>query len=286
MKQFFRLFFLTLLLFSFLVPVNAVEPPQIPNRPSQPSTPAATPEAPNRPEFPPLERIEFVHRPRRESPQPTSAPLVVSGCPNPDGCNEYSLSKYKWIDPNGADDAGIAYLINTAAMPASVGSDAFEGILSSSFGIWHSANTSGKLKYRSNGTTTRNPGVQDFVNTIGFADLSRQYPGALAVTTVWYRTDTRSIVEFDMRFATGVPWRVNQMPTGCTEYPINTCIGDQSAYDVQNVAVHEIGHTLMLLDLGKSRQRELTMYGFARLGELKKRTLGLGDRTAVNAMYP
>lgn len=285
MKHFFRLVSSFLFIFLFVTIVRAVELPQSPDRPKEPATPEVTINRPEKPEFPPLEKIEFVHWPRREA-QPTTAPLTTSSCPNPDGCNEYALSRYKWSDPNGTDDTGIPYIINTAAVPGNVGGTVFESILSSSFGVWQSANTSGKLKYRNNGTTTRNPGVQDFYNTIGFTDLSRQYPGALAVTTVWYRTDTRAIVEFDMRFATGMPWKVNDMPSGCSEYPIDTCIGDRSGYDVANVAVHEIGHTLMLLDLGKSRQREMTMYGSARLGELKKRTLGLGDRTGLNVMYP
>ena len=263
------------------MPVYAIE------RPERPETPQI-PKSPDTPEFPPLERIEFVHFPRREkvTPQPTNVPIITPGCPNPDGCNEYSLSRYKWSDPNGSDDLGLPYFVNTTAVPNGISANVFEGVLRSSFTVWESTNTSGKLKYRAAGVTTKAPRVQDFVNTIGFADISKQYRGALAVTTVWYRTDTKSIVEFDMTFNTAAPWKINDMPVGCTEYPANSCVGNRNAYDVQNVAVHEIGHTLMLLDLSKSRQRELTMYGSALLGELKKRTLGLGDRTAVNTIYP
>ncbi len=251
--------------------------------------------------MPPLERIDFVHIPRRRSrptpvptasPQPTISPSVAptpsptpsASCPNPDFCNTYGFAGVKWMDPNGADDQGIAYVLNLSVTDGLPKDQVVQKIAESLY-TWEVASNN-KVRYKMSGETTKQGGVQDFSNTISFADLSRTRPGALAVTTVWYRPDTRAIIEFDMVFNTAESWSINSFPVGCSEYPVNTCTGDLSSFDFQNVAVHEAGHTLMLLDLTQSRDRELTMYGYAQEGELKKRTLGIGDMRGIQAIYP
>ncbi len=78
--------------------------------------------------------------------------------------------------------------------------------------------------------------------------------------------------------------------------PFNsTCIKNTTSYDVdfdwslngeagkmdfENIATHELGHSVGLDDLFTEACSEDTMYGFAATGETKKSTLEGGDITA------
>jgi hypothetical protein len=62
--------------------------------------------------------------------------------------------------------------------------------------------------------------------------------------------------------------------------------GGAGAYDVQNVATHELGHWLYLGDLYGGGDTEKTMYGYTSLGETKKRTLETDDLNGINYIYP
>ena len=80
------------------------------------------------------------------------------------------------------------------------------------------------------------------------------------------------------------------VPAG-TYAPVNGLYGDPtnsgvaSTYDLQDIATHEAGHTLMLNDLYDPSDADLTMYGYGSYAELKKDTLGLGDYLGLNAIY-
>jgi len=56
--------------------------------------------------------------------------------------------------------------------------------------------------------------------------------------------------------------------------------------DVQNIGTHEVGHNVGLADLDDSGDSEMTMYGYASLGETRKRTLHSGDIEGVRFLYP
>lgn len=62
--------------------------------------------------------------------------------------------------------------------------------------------------------------------------------------------------------------------------------GGSTAYDVQSVVTHELGHWLTLYDLYGSSDTEKTMYGYVSLGETKKRSLDTDDINGINAIYP
>ena len=94
---------------------------------------------------------------------------------------------------------------------------------------------------------------------------------AIAVTYYWYYRGSKQLVEFDMVLSKALPWSTTRAST---------------AYDVHNIVAHEAGHTLVLLDLYNNRDSELTMYGYGAKGEIKKRTLGLGDMLGVEKIYP
>jgi len=55
--------------------------------------------------------------------------------------------------------------------------------------------------------------------------------------------------------------------------------------DFENIATHELGHSVGLDDLYDERSSEQTMYGYASYGETKKRTLEDGDINGVYQLY-
>ncbi|MGQ9468217.1 MAG: matrixin family metalloprotease [Nitrososphaerales archaeon] len=101
-------------------------------------------------------------------------------------------------------------------------------------------------------------------------------PGIVAVAYVWYYSDTLEIVEFGIVFNKYYTWGID--PDGEGPRTIN-------AFDIQNVATHEAGHTLMLDDLYMNEAKELTMYGYTSRGETKKQSLGLGDINGIKYIY-
>lgn len=93
--------------------------------------------------------------------------------------------------------------------------------------------------------------------------------GALATT---YTTSIGStIIDADLVFDSGYSWSTS---------------GAAGAYDVQNVATHEFGHFLRLLDLYGGGDVDKTMYAYTVTGETKKRTLDSDDVNGINFIYP
>ena len=106
-------------------------------------------------------------------------------------------------------------------------------------------------------------------NTVQWATIDGP-GGIIGATYYWYYTATKKIVEFDMVLDKDEPWATD---------------GTSTAFDVQNIATHEAGHTLVLQDLRSPRDGALTMHAFTWLGDTLKRTLGIGDILGVEAIY-
>ncbi|MBV6343009.1 matrixin family metalloprotease [Candidatus Magnetobacterium casense] len=100
-------------------------------------------------------------------------------------------------------------------------------------------------------------------------------PGAIAITIVWGvfggPSRNRVLSEWDQVYdQTDFDWSL---------------AGETLKMDFDDIATHELGHSVGLSDLYNSQCGEQTMYGYATEGETKKRTLETGDKAGVRALY-
>lgn len=126
------------------------------------------------------------------------------------------------------------------------------------------------------GGTTSNTSARTLDNTnlmmwveTGWLTLFPGQTNAVAIATTWYVGDTN--VETDISFNGDLfTWSDN---------------GEVGKFDVQNLATHELGHTISLADLYGGGDSEKTMYGYSVSGETKKRTLELDDEDGIRYVY-
>ena len=98
--------------------------------------------------------------------------------------------------------------------------------------------------------------------------------GSIATCITWYNAATGEISESDIVFNDlDFTWDTNGSPPPCH-------------MDVQNIATHELGHSLCLLDLYGTADSEKTMYGYGACQETKKRTLEAEDIAGIRWIYP
>ena len=112
----------------------------------------------------------------------------------------------------------------------------------------------------------------DGVNEVYFADIDES--GVIGVTIVWGifggRPSGRMLVEWDQVYDdVSFDW---------------SSAGEAGKMDFENIATHELGHTLGMGHPDSSCIEE-TMYAYASLGETIKRTLNAGDIAGIQALY-
>jgi hypothetical protein len=140
------------------------------------------------------------------------------------------------------------------------------GAIQASDATWDEAGSQFRFYY--DGITTATGPTYDGVNVVAQAFLGSG--GILAQNTYWYLRKGKLVLENDMVFNTYYDWSTS---------------GEPSKYDVQNICTHEMGHCLVLNDLYTSVAAEQTMYGYAGLGETKKRSLEQGDKDGILRIY-
>jgi len=142
-------------------------------------------------------------------------------------------------------------------------SDSVVSVIVEAAGTWDKETSFEVFKYM--GVTSRKAGRYDRFNVISWGSYRA---GVIAVTYIWYTGDT--IIETDTLLNTFYKWSLN---------------GEPGRMDVQNIMTHEFGHWCGLDDLYDDKDYWLTMYGYASLGEIYKRSLGLGDILGLRAVY-
>jgi len=94
--------------------------------------------------------------------------------------------------------------------------------------------------------------------------------GVLASAAACFNTADKDISGFRMAFDMDDPWATD---------------GNATSVDFQGVATHEMGHVVGIDHTNAPASSCLTMYKFSSLGETQKRTLGLGDKLGMDALY-
>jgi hypothetical protein len=119
-----------------------------------------------------------------------------------------------------------------------------------------------------NGTTDNNP-CTNSPNTVEWATIDGP-GGIVAGTSPCFILQTKEIVGFRMVIDQDEPWVIG---------------ADATKLDVQNTVTHEFGHVAGLDHVRAPQDGCLTMFPFVDLGEIQKRTLGLGDKLGMQALY-
>lgn len=181
-------------------------------------------------------------------------------------------AKWKSVEPwvvNTSNNAGLdgSFVFNNLTADIAKWEDAADGTV----GDGSSVNILG------NGSTTSNTLVADTSspdgqNEVYFADVSSS--GAIAVTIVWGIFGgppfARELVEWDQIYDdVDFDW---------------SSIGEAGKMDFENIATHELGHSVGLGHPDDSCAEE-TMYRFADFGETKKQTLEAGDIAGTSSLY-
>jgi len=200
--------------------------------------------------------------------------FITYGTGSGEGTDQYDVFSYNgihwWDGPytGGIPANGIKYYVNPSGAPAG----AIDAV-KAAFETWD-AQVAIELFNDDVGQISKVAGNRyDGKNVVSWGTLR---VGVVAVCYIWYYSGSLEIVEFGIVFNKLYAWGID--PDGEGGTTIN-------AFDIQNVATHEAGHTLSLNDLYMKEASELTMYGYTSRGETKKRSLGLGDKNGVQYIY-
>lgn len=208
--------------------------------------------------LPPGIRVRaFIHRPRVVEPN------HLGQCtPDTSDPTTYGLTGWHLSGP-------IIWRLNPNTVPASIGRAA-AATIQQAFDNWQP----GIATQGSNASQVK-AAKFDGINVVMWKRLSA---GTIGVTYVWYYTSSGEVAEVDTLFNSRFPWAIFTGTDDCQNSP--------DAYDLENIATHELGHWIGLDDRYGADEKDLTMYGFGAGGEIKKRTLERGDRTGKALVLP
>ncbi|MDI6738399.1 MAG: matrixin family metalloprotease [Nanoarchaeota archaeon] len=198
-----------------------------------------------------LERVDFIHYAK---PSSAAKPLRTDTCYKLMGVTWPSLPVSYAINPSNPDGLTEEFVTSAFALSAET---------------WDAATSAELFNDAYTVDYTAAYGVQDYQNSVEFGSYGNA--NVIAVTSVWYTRVGRKIVEFDMLFNTGFAWG---------DASVNPAL-----MDFQNIATHELGHTVGLADLYTSSCTAVTMYGYSTEGETSKRTLERSDVLGLQKMY-
>ncbi len=209
-----------------------------------------------------IKEMTFVHFAKPDSPPGQSKKDKPE--PEPEGI--YELIGTKLFET-------VTYYVNTSGGPIDSDIEIIE-----SFNTWDSAVTASLFAY--GGETSLSGRKYNGQNTVSWARIAPK--STIAIATFWYYSDGvpetfDEIIEFDIVFNSFLNWGIDPDDEGP-----NTLT---NAFDVQNIATHEVGHIVGLGDLYDNDNSYLTMYGYGSLGETQKISLEDGDIEGANLIY-
>ena len=184
--------------------------------------------------------------------------------PSDSGSGCYKLLGYKWYP----DQLPVKYVINPGN-PFGLTQDFITSTLYRSTETWDNATSTELFSNTYQLDPSARWGIYDGRNSMVFGNNYAD-SRAIAVTTYWRSFMGKRLLEFDISFETDYTW--------------GDATIDPSKMDLQNIAVHEIGHGIGLADLYNSCTQE-TMYGYSGYGETRKRDLNSGDISGLQNLY-
>jgi hypothetical protein len=135
---------------------------------------------------------------------------------------------------------------------------------------WTNVTTSNFSFAYGGATSSTAYGVNDGKNMICFGSIGDGT--TIALNTFWASISQGTMVDSDIKFNTG-------------DFSFATDGSPAPYYDVQSIALHELGHALSLDDLYDDADSTKVMYGFGSPGQVK-RVLAQDDKDGITYLYP
>jgi hypothetical protein len=177
----------------------------------------------------------------------------------------------------------VRYFVSNTGVPGVSATD-FQSAMGRAFDRWQAVPTS-SVSYQFAGVTSANPGRDDGASVLGFQNRP-ELDRVLASTSFLVDSATGALVESDIFFNSAFPWSV-------------AVAGEPGRFDLESVAVHEIGH---FSGLGHSAlgETELQSSGGRRVlsaeavmfpiafasGSIAARALKADDIAGISDLYP
>jgi hypothetical protein len=207
--------------------------------------------------------------------------LAVSGV-RPAGYLKFGIEEDGRSIPLQWRATPVRYYVNDRGVPG-VASPEFTNALARAFAAWEAVPTA-SIRYEFAGITNALPFVDDGLSTLGFL-ATPELDRVLATTSLLFDEATGEVLEADIFFNSAFAWSVGPG-------------GTMGRFDLESIAVHEIGH---LSGLGHSGIGETEMVGTGRRvvaagsvmfplafpsGNIAGRALQADDVAGISDLYP
>jgi hypothetical protein len=183
-------------------------------------------------------------------------------------CANDDASRYTgaWSATGWTVQGSLDAHLNTATIPAGLGSGStVANALQASYNAWTGVP---QISVKTGGTATRYGANR--LDELLFGKTG----GSIATTYTWRWSD--GFIESDVVFSTQVSWfMAGSEGDGCVETA-------GAKYDLQNIAVHEVGH---VYGLGHVNGRFESQYTYGFTGETLKRTPTTGEKNGLASLY-
>ena len=215
---------------------------------------------------PPLESITIIHYKKGFGHKPQHNPGGGAGEPTGANCYGFISKGAKLTATENLAVNGAGSGLSASQVLSGVTASATEWDSNTTTTLFGTISTSAAANFDPGGSP-------DGVNEFSFGNYSTD--GVIAVARLWGifsgPPSGRFIDQFDIMFDTDFVW--------------GDATVDSSLMDLQNIAVHEIGHGVGLADVYELTCSEVTEYGYSGNGETKKRTIEQPDITGLQFLY-